>query len=173
MSHHARSNLHDPTVRRKPVAYTRVNTTKSTDPPQPYSPTEEVKTAQWRVGWQTPAKMLGFLALGIISALGHHLYYSSLDSTPVRAREDGAQTWTTQEWISRYGIALAFTTKTFLACAVAIAYKQRIWTNFRRRPYSVSGINAIYDATTDILSFMNWEFIWKAKMATFLAALTW
>ncbi|KAH7141648.1 hypothetical protein EDB81DRAFT_722915 [Dactylonectria macrodidyma] len=172
MSHCAQSHPHDPTVR-QPVAYTRVDATKSNDAHQPCSPAEEVETAQWRVGWQTPAKMLGFLVLGIISALSHHLYYLSLSSTPVRTREDGAQAWATQVWISRYGLALAFTTKTFLACAVAIAYKQRIWTNFRQRPYSVSGINAIYDATTDILSFTNWEFVWRAKMATFLAALTW
>lgn len=175
MSHYTQTRPEDSIIKSDSIVYTRVNKDAPTDPNQKIldAEKEETKTVRWEVGWQTPAKMLGLLGLGILSAIGHHLLYASLDSTPVRTPEDGVPGWKTQEWISRYGLGLAFVTKTLLACAVAVAYKQRIWTDFRQQPYTVAGINAMCDATTDIMSFSRGEFLWRAKMATLLAILTW
>ncbi|RTE76954.1 hypothetical protein BHE90_008576 [Fusarium euwallaceae] len=170
MSHEPQSSTQDLITQHGPITYTQVrqNTSSNLD-----SHLKVRRLPPWRIGLATRAKMLGLLALGILSALGHHLLYSYLDNKPVRTLVDGAPRWKTQDWITRYGLALAFITKTILAASVAVAYKQRIWTNLRQKAYTVSGINAMYDATTDILSFASLEFVWKAKLATILAALTW
>lgn len=170
MSHEPQSGPQDLITQHEPITYTQVRQNISSDPGSHFL---VKRLPPWRIGLATRAKMLGLLGLGILSALGHHLLYSSLDNKPVRTLEDGAPRWKTQDWITRYGFALAFITKTILAASVAVAYKQRIWTNFRQKAYTVSGINAMYDATTDITSFTSLEFLWKAKLATILAALTW
>jgi hypothetical protein len=132
---------------------------------------ERIIPGQPHVGWQTPAKLLVFFSLGTLSAVGRHFFYDSLNATTVTS-DDAVSSSKTQEWVIRYGLGLAFITKTLLACTAAAAYKQRIWTDFRQTPYTVAGINAISDATTDILSFANWEFLRRAKIAVLLAALT-
>jgi hypothetical protein len=101
--------------------------------------------------------MLGLLRLSIALAVSHHILYRSLDGKPARTREGRASKWATQEWIGKYGVTFAFLTKTLLAGSV-VANKQYIWTSLQR-PYSVFGINAMYNATTDISSFGNWEFL--------------
>jgi len=131
------------------------------------------KTAMWGVNWQAPTKMISLLLIGSLCAGGHHLFYQSLNASPVRTKAEGAPDWATQDWIIRYGVAFAFLAKTFLAAAVAIAYKQHIWINFRQQAYSVAAIDAIYDATTDLFSFLNVEMLHQAKTATFLALLVW
>ncbi|GAW27062.1 hypothetical protein SAMD00023353_6500610 [Rosellinia necatrix] len=130
-------------------------------------------TVSWMPGWQAAAKMLGLLGSGILSAVGHHLLYQHLKSKPVKTYEDGTPVWATQEWVGRYELVFAFVTKTLLASAVTEAYKQHIWKNFRSQPYTLSAINAMYDATSNILSFATWGFVWNAKVATTLAILTW
>ncbi|KAF4947196.1 hypothetical protein FSARC_14015 [Fusarium sarcochroum] len=165
-----------PAIERKSIAYAEVHGTASDsrqDGQTGYVDSKYPKTSKWHVRWQTPAKMLALFGLGTLSAIGHHLFYESLNSTPVRTAHDGSPAYKTQEWISRYGLAFAFITKILLASSVAIAYKQHIWTKFRRQPYQVSTINAMYDATTDVLSFGSWEFLCRAKIATILALLTW
>jgi hypothetical protein len=141
---------------------------------QKYSLVEErIIPGQPHIGWQTPAKFLVFFSLATLSAVGRHFFHDSLNATTVTTSDDAVSSWKTQEWVIRYGLGLAFITKTLLACTAAAAYKQRIWRDFRQTQYTVAGINAISDATTEILSFADWEFLRRAKIAVLLAALTW
>jgi hypothetical protein len=127
----------------------------------------------WRISYYAPTLMVSLLLSGIGLAVGHHVVNTALDHTPVKTVEDGAPDFVTQKWIGRYGIALAFLTKTLLAGAVTIAYKQHIWLNFRRCGYTIDVINALYDATNDFSSLLNVDMIWNAKSASLLALFSW
>ncbi|KAK2616877.1 hypothetical protein QQS21_000255 [Conoideocrella luteorostrata] len=156
-------------VQRKPLGYTKIPSPQNQD--EPAYP--QLKTVRWALSWRPAATMFGLLGLGISSALGHHFFNKSLDSKPTRTAEIYGPSWGNQQRIGRYGLALAFLTKTLLAGAVAFAYKQHIWTNFRQRPYSLCGLNSMYDATSNIFAFASGEFLGKATVASLLAALVW
>ena len=117
--------------------------------------------------------MLSLFFAGIAVALGHHFIYLSLDGKPVPRTKCGSSQYIDQKWIGRYGTVFAFLTKTLFAAAVVVAYKQHLWTNFRRKPYTVSGTNALCAATTDFLALFSVESLLKTKVCTVLALITW
>ncbi|KAH7223096.1 hypothetical protein BKA60DRAFT_538538 [Fusarium oxysporum] len=177
-SHRGQVNADSPSSNRGAIAYAPVQDDTPVQSDQKIlpkdSPVEErMIPDQPHVGWQTAAKLLVFFSLGALSAVGHHFFYDSLNATTVTTSDDAVSSWKTQGWLMRYGFGLTFIIKTLLVCTVAAAYKQRIWTHFRQTPYTVAGINAISDATTDVLSFASWVFLRRARIAVLLAALTW
>ncbi|KAF2746517.1 hypothetical protein M011DRAFT_487283 [Sporormia fimetaria CBS 119925] len=117
--------------------------------------------------------MLALFFSGVLVAVGHHLLYSRLDGTIVRGFGDGSSQYLTQTWILRYGTALAFLTKTLLASAVVVAYKQHMWINLRRKPNSVSTINAIFAATYDFLALTSPRLFLKARLPALMAFIIW
>lgn len=108
------------------------------------------------MGCFAPTRILSLLLGGITLAVGHDRFYQSLDGIYVKDVEDD---FSSRAWIGRYGTAFAFITQTVLAGAVALAYKQHIWRMFRRKHYSIAGINAMYGATNDIFSFLSLKFL--------------
>lgn len=78
------------------------------------------ETAQWRIHWWTPTSMVTLLILGVLGAVSHHLFYTSLDG---KEANDQLQK-------IRYGTALAFFTKMTLAGSIVVGYRQRIWQTF-------------------------------------------
>jgi len=117
--------------------------------------------------------MLALLSAGVAIAIEHHTMNCYFNETTVKTLEQGASQFITQKWIGRYGTAFAFATKTALAGAVGVAYKQHVWTNFRTTAYTIEGMNAIHSATSDAFAFFSLDFVTHAKLATFLALITW
>ncbi|TDZ15130.1 hypothetical protein Cob_v011964 [Colletotrichum orbiculare MAFF 240422] len=113
--------------------------------------------------WHSSWNMYLFLLLGIAFAVGHHMFYHSLDG---KLAED-------QVRMLRYGTILAFAAKASLGGAVIAAYQQRIWTTVRSRVLSIAALDSMFAATENLLSLVNWEFVTRAKAAAALALFVW
>lgn len=120
----------------------------------------------WGVHWFTPASMIVLLFLGFGGALGHHLYYSTLD-------RQHAGTAAQQQWVTRIGTALAFLTQATLATAVLISRNQRVWFSLRSKFLSLYAIDALFSVTDNFFHFINGEMVVHAKTATMMAGVRW
>lgn len=110
-----------------------------------------------------PWNMYIFLLFGIVCAIGHHIYYSSLNGKPA---DD-------QLLKLRYGTILAFGAKAGLCAAVVTAFRQRIWTTVRTRFLSIGAMDSLFAATEDVRALWNWELYKGAKTAMALAVFVW
>lgn len=120
--------------------------------------------AKWHVHWTTPALIVGLFVAGLAAAVGHHIFYRSLDGQPA----------TNQVMMVRYGTAFAYFFKSMLVGTVIICYRQRIWHTFRTKAMTMNGIDGLFSATEDPTQFfMNWEMIRNGKLATAMALCSW
>lgn len=129
-----------------------------------------VQPVEWKISLYTPISMVALFISGVAVAIGHHLFYLRFDSSPVRGADED---YTSQVWIIRYGTAFAFVTKTLLAGAIIVAYKQHMWINLRYKANSVSTIDAVFAATHDLLSFLHPSFWTRAKIPALMALIAW
>lgn len=120
----------------------------------------------FKIHWVAPVGMIAFFVSGVSFAVGHHAYYSSLDGSEVRDDES-------QQWAIRFGTAFAFLVEVPLAAAVSIAQTQRAWTTVEGKSVSIGGIDSVFAATRDLGSFMCWEMLSRAKIASLLALICW
>ncbi|KAK8131330.1 hypothetical protein PG984_007768 [Apiospora sp. TS-2023a] len=117
------------------------------------------KWYQLRQAWV----MYLFFTFGLLCAVGHHLFYKSLNGKPA----------TDQLTMLRYGTVLAFAAKAgFVACIVT-AFRQRIWATVRNKILSVAAIDSLFAATEDVTSLWNIEVYKKARIAMLLAVVAW
>ncbi|CAO2654734.1 Nn.00g114670.m01.CDS01 [Neocucurbitaria sp. VM-36] len=122
------------------------------------------EVAQWHVHWTTPALIASLFTAGVAAAIGHHFFYTHLNGQPA----------TEQLKMVRYGTALAFFVKSTLVGSVIMCNRQRIWTTFRQKAMTITGIDGLFSATEDPTQFfLNWEMIRNGKLATLMAACTW
>ncbi|KAL2837254.1 hypothetical protein BJY01DRAFT_46869 [Aspergillus pseudoustus] len=120
----------------------------------------------WGVGWNVPVMMVGFLISGALLALGHHLYYDTLDGTRVTSIEQ-------QTWATRIGTGLAFLSRAFLVSAVGIAAVQETWATLRKKTVRLCGINSMFDVLNSPMAFFSWDLWRHAKTLTMLAIFSW
>ncbi|EUC40326.1 hypothetical protein COCMIDRAFT_9778 [Bipolaris oryzae ATCC 44560] len=131
---------------------------------------DTVQPVEWKISLYTPISMVALFISGVAVAVGHHLFYLRFDNSPVRGADED---YTSQVWIIRYGTAFAFVTKTLLAGAIIVAYKQHMWINLRHEANSVSTIDAVFAATHDLLSFLHPSFWARAKIPALMALIAW
>lgn len=122
-----------------------------------------VSPGQWWWWWHPSFTMYLCFALGLVFAVGHHLYYASLDGTPAEE----------QTWTLRYGSILAYAAKAGLSAAVIAAYKQRVWVTVRNRFLAVGALDALFAAGEDMAALLNLGFLRGAVGAYLLAAFAW
>ncbi|KAK8018330.1 hypothetical protein PG991_007520 [Apiospora marii] len=137
----------------------RVAQPQPTPPPYAAVLAPPKKWYQLRQAWV----MYLFFAFGLLCAVGHHLFYKSLNGKPA----------TDQLTMLRYGTVLAFAAKAgFVACIVT-AFRQRIWATVRNKILSVAAIDSLFAATEDVVSLFNIEVYKKARIAMLLAVVAW
>lgn len=103
------------------------------------------------------------LLFGICCAIGHHIFYKTLDGRPAE----------NQLAMLRYGAVLAFATKAGLVAAIVLAFKQRIWMTVRSKFLSVAALDSLFAATEDLSAMLNVEIYKRAKVAMLLAVFVW
>ena len=129
------------------------------------TPAQE-KYVRWGVTWKTPLLIVLWTFAGCGWAVGHHLYYRSLDGT--RAGSSSRQ-----HWAVNLGTALAFLVVASLRAACDIVYHQYIWTVFKRKTLSLDALDKLFSVTADPTAFLSWEFIRHAKIAFLVAIVCW
>ncbi|TAQ89052.1 hypothetical protein B7494_g2621 [Chlorociboria aeruginascens] len=127
---------------------------------------EQEKYVKWGTAWQTPFFMVMWAIVGFGFALGHHFYYQSLDGTKVGSSSR-------QNWAIRFGTAFTFLVVACLRAACDSAYKQYIWTLFKRKAFSLDALDRLFSVTSDPTAFLSWEFLRYAKIAFLIAAVCW
>jgi hypothetical protein len=110
--------------------------------------------------------MVVFAICGAVLAVGHHVYYRSLDGKI-------ASTAKTQQWPIRFGTAFAFLTVLLLKRPVVTACTQYTWVILRHRSVAIKGIDKLFSITSDPTSLWSFELAKKAKVVLVLATLSW
>lgn len=124
------------------------------------------KYVRWGVTWKTPLLIVLWTLAGVGWAIGHHLYYRSLDGTKAGSSSQ-------QHWAVNFGTALAFLVVASLRAACDIVYQQYIWTVFKRKSLSLDALDKLFSVTADPTAFVSWEFITHAKIAFLVALMCW
>jgi hypothetical protein len=118
----------------------------------------------WHIHWTTPTIIGSLFVAGLAAAVGHHMFYSSLNGKPA----------TEQLKMIRYGTALAFFVKSTLVGTSIMCNRQRIWRTFRRKAMTIDGIDGLFSAPEDPTQFFINAEMWKnGKLATFMALCCW
>jgi hypothetical protein len=118
--------------------------------------------------------MIALMMAGLGFGLGHHFYYRSLDGLEAVTSSNHSVLGTdSEEWKIRFGTAFAVLTNAYLCTAVAVAYKEHIWTTMKKKVITVSGHDATFTALNDFFSFLNHDYLSKVKVGIALALITW
>lgn len=107
--------------------------------------------------------MIGGLLLATLTAIAHHCFYSKIDQRVVQDLQE-------QEWFIRVGTGLAFSVKTLLAASAGLAYTQLLWCTLKTKPFTLTGLDALFAIVTDVFKFCNWE-AWRHSLHLVLIAL--
>lgn len=117
------------------------------------------------IHWATPGGLVAFLLLGVASAVAHHMFYKSLDRTPLSEFP--------QEWAVRIGTGLAFFTKSCLVASAAIAYRQHYWTLLRTQALPVKTIDKVTGILSDPTCFGDFDALRRGWSCMVIALVIW
>ena len=118
------------------------------------------------IDWRVPTLMTVSLLLGVLLAIGHHLFYNSLHGTFVESDNQ-------QIWNLRIGTGLAFLIKVCLTTAVSIACVQHFWLLLRQRALPLSSIDAFFDVLTNGASLLDLRIWHQGPVIILLAVIVW
>lgn len=113
--------------------------------------------------WHPSFSMYICFIFGILCAVGHHIFYTTLDG----------QVAENQSEMLRYGTLLAYGAKAGFSAAVVSAFKQRVWVTVRSRFMSIKGLDSMFAAAEDMVAMLDFEFLRDAKAAYALALFAW
>ncbi|KAI1070290.1 hypothetical protein LB507_010327 [Fusarium sp. FIESC RH6] len=117
----------------------------------------------WAIYTSKPWNMCLLVLIGAAFAIGHHLFYDSLDGKEA----------INQSRMLRYGTALAFFAKASFGTAAAMAFQQRAWLVVRHKMARLETIDSLFTANSNILALLTWSSIKKAKISTLIALYCW
>ncbi|KAI1358753.1 hypothetical protein F5Y08DRAFT_350448 [Xylaria arbuscula] len=119
-------------------------------PSQMKEDTETFETSRWGK-WSAPATMVPGLLVGVGFAIGHHLFYWSLDGTE-------AGNIKRQQWSLQIGSFFATAFGTVIRLTVGTAYLQYLWLRLKHTPVSLKGVDHAFQAMTDIRVLLRHSF---------------
>lgn len=126
-----------------------------------------------KIHWAVPATTLSSLLVGVALALGHHLFYATLDgrSAPTDSYVVVGANISRQQLNTAVGTAFAFLVKAALALSVGISYTQIFWRRVKesRRGWTLGDIDTAYSVLSDALSFLRVA-VWRRRPTLFLLA---
>ena len=123
--------------------------------------------------------MLVFLLFGTEFALGHHLFYQSLEGT--RASVGGHSLLgfniSRQEANTAIGTAFAFLVKACLVCTVTIAFTQLFWQAAKSKrssePPTLHNLDVLSTALSDLSTLFRIHVWWRSPLLFLVAAAAW
>ncbi|KAF2834224.1 hypothetical protein M501DRAFT_944663 [Patellaria atrata CBS 101060] len=99
-------------------------------------------------------------------AIGHHIFYSTLNNTAVGSTER-------QQWALRIGTFFTLAVGTCLRLAITSAYLQYIWLKFKSARVSLTHVDDAFNALSSILSLIKPQFIKKLPVAALAGLICW
>ena len=127
--------------------------------------------------WQAPATIIASLFMGVMLAIGHHLFYNSLHGR--QARTDGYKILgsdiSPQQMAVAGGTALAFLVKSALVTALSTAYLQLLWRALLRKANGskLGDLDAAFSGLNNIVSISK-IWVWRRLPLLFsLAVVAW
>ena len=123
--------------------------------------------------------MLAAFTTGVLLALGHHLFYDSLDGeeTPSDDFHFGGLDYSRQQLNIQAGTAFAFLVKAFLVLAISIAYAQVFWAalsgSHERKPPILGNIDTAFSALGNVLTLFKFTAWSWSPVLLLLSILTW
>jgi hypothetical protein len=137
-------------------------------------------TNNGRAAWlwsSSPVLMTAAVFAGVLFALGHHLFYASLNGTnaPTGAYRFAGSAIPKQRFNIAVGTAFAFLTKAALAVAVWIAYTQVYWRSARTTPEGqrLSTMDVTYSVMTNAFELLHVRVWVRYPVMLFLAIIAW
>ena len=125
------------------------------------------ETNWWRSSQVALSAMLVLLLLGVLAAIGHHLFYSYLNNQVVD------QAAIPQNWGIRIGTAFSYLVKTVLVGAVAVVYAQAFWFIVRRQAFEIGSLDDFFSLLNNPLLFFNRRLYGEAIILLGLALVSW
>jgi hypothetical protein len=125
------------------------------------------RSARRNVHWQAPTSILLAFAVSLCLAIGHHLFYASLNRVPVD--DNGFD----QQTNIAIGTGFAFLFRACLAIATCTAYWQVFWHIALRKTLAVSSLDALTNVLGSLLEFANVRTVFGNPGLAALAILAW
>jgi hypothetical protein len=114
---------------------------------------------------------------GCLVAVGHHLFYSSLDQTsvPTGRYAIAGRSLSKQQFNLFLGTSFAFLVKVLLCFAISVAYFQIFWKGMRCRktPPTLSELDWGSSGLENILHLGNLKLAYRHPALVFLALVFW
>ncbi|KAI0905360.1 hypothetical protein F4823DRAFT_142929 [Ustulina deusta] len=130
----------------------------------------------FKVLWRAPAFILGGLLAGILTSVGHHLYYASLEGTPPEGDQIIAgYRFSDQIFTTAVGSAFASLVRAFLLFAVSGAYVQVLWRAAAdaRKVNTLEEIDAIFSILSNLFAFRQGSVLRKYPILFLIALIAW
>lgn len=144
--------------------------------PQGYRSEDEKSHVPGRGGglyWKAYTTMVSSLFCGMLLALGHHLFYNSLNGKPVGTPQHIIRMVTRQQLNLTLGTLFAFLVKACLAVAVTTAYTQIFWRAVKKRSTILTTIDTIYYGPTNVWSLLSFSVWLKYPLLLLLVLTVW
>jgi hypothetical protein len=107
------------------------------------------------------------LVLGVLAAIGHHLWYSHWNGKVVETAS-----WS-QTWIKNFGTAFAFLVKMFLAIITSTAFIQQFWITVKSKPVAVGQVDSMFTVLQSALQFLSLKLWLQNPLLASFAIITW
>lgn len=130
------------------------------------SHTKPVPRSSQRARWRKIWYMAGSLAVGIVLAVGHDIFYRYLAGRRVDAI-------LSQTWVTNIGTAFAFLFRMFLVISAGIAFVQLQWKTMKSQSFEVEEVDNMSGMLEDIFSLLYARLWWKVPTLTIIAAISW
>lgn len=120
-----------------------------------------------RPHWRVPTVIALSYIAGVAFAVGHHLFYQSLDAKPV----DGHAL--SQQINTAIGTAFAFLVRSSLVIAVGTVYWQFFWKTLARKSLTILHVDSLAGALTSVFDLLDFRALRCCRLLGFLALLSW
>ncbi|USP72759.1 hypothetical protein yc1106_00033 [Curvularia clavata] len=128
--------------------------------------------------WWTSFLIIGAFAFGLLFALGHHLFYQSLDGNPTSDSEQHGTQHLGQQINIAIGTLFAFLAKAAFILSITTTYYQVFWRAVKKNTQSghaptLSWLDSAFSATSSITSLLPLPTWLRYPVLLFIAISTW
>lgn len=117
-----------------------------------------------RIHWRAPTIMISSFFIGMIGAMSHHVFYSTINQQVVQSELE-------QQLVTSAGSALAFLVKVSLAVTSATAFTQCLWFSMRSHSVNFRLMDSMLGVLGNPWEFLNLRF-WLGRPILALTAVT-